>query len=171
LTNGAFHLAPPAEPEETASTTSVLIGVDTHRDFHEAVVISSHGSTLGEMHLPACTSGYEALLDWAMELGAGLSCSILFGIEGTDSYGAGLSRHLKAPQCSVLEVNRPNRQTRRQRGKDDSIDAEVEMLRVLEGIRDSAMRCCTRAITQLKALLIAAPAELREASRTTMTSI
>jgi transposase len=177
------NLAPPAESEETASTTSVLIGVDTHRDFHVAVAISSHGATLGEMHLPACTSGYEALLDWAMELGAGLSCSILFGIEGTGSYGAGLSRHLQAAQCSVLEVNRPNRQTRRQRGKDDSIDAEVaarsllagtatavaksgnaeaEMLRVLKGTRDSAMRCRTRAITQLKALLIAAPAELRE---------
>jgi hypothetical protein len=28
-------------------------------------------SLLGEMHLLACTSGYEALLDWALEFAAG----------------------------------------------------------------------------------------------------
>lgn len=96
---------------------------------------------------------------------------------------AGLSRHLQAAQCSVREVNRPNRQTRSQRGKDDAIDAEAaarsllagtatavaktgnadaEILRVLKSTRDSAVRCRTRAITHLKALLIVVPAELRE---------
>ena len=81
----------------------------------------------------------------------------------------------------MREVNRPNRQSRRQRDKDDAIDAEAaarslragtatatagnadaEILRVLKSTRDSAVRCRTRAITQLKALLIVVPAELRE---------
>jgi transposase len=41
-------------------------------------------------------------------------------------------------------------------------NAEAEMLRVLKSTRDSAVRCRTRVITQLKALLIVVPAELRE---------
>jgi transposase len=80
-------------------------------------------------------------------------------------------------------VNRPNRQIRRHRGKDDAIDAEAaarsllagtatavpktgdadaEILLCLKSTRDSAVRCRTRAITQLKALLSVVPAELRE---------
>jgi transposase len=90
---------------------------------------------------------------------------------------------LQTAGCQVREVNRANRQARRQRGKDNSIDAELaaraliagtasaiaktrnaeaEMLRILKSTRDSAVRCRTKAITQLKALLISAPAHLRE---------
>jgi transposase len=164
-------------------TQSIMVGVDTHRDFHVAVALNSQGSFLGEMHLPACTAGYEALLEWTLELVSNQRPGLLFGIEGTGSYGAGLSRYLQSAGHQVREVNRPNRQARRLRGKDDSIDAEqaarallagtatavaktsnaeAEMLRMLKSTRDSAVRCRTRAISQLKAFLIAAPAELRE---------
>lgn len=112
------------QPEGHPGPVSVFIGVDSHRDFHVAVALSLQGALLSEMHLPACTAGYEALLDWALELSEGQATSLLFGIEGTGCYGAGLSRHLQGAQCSVREVNRPNRQTRRQGGKDDAIDAE-----------------------------------------------
>jgi transposase len=135
-----------------------------------AVALSLQGALLGEMHLPACTAGYEALLDWALELSEGQATSLLFGIEGTGCYGAGFSRHLQAAQCSVREVNRPNRQTRRQRGKDDAIDAEAaarsllagtatavaktvnadaEILRVLKSTRDSTVRCRTQGLLEV----------------------
>jgi transposase len=177
------NVASAAEPVEDPGPALVFIGVDTHRDFHVAVALGLQGAILGEMHLPAQTAGYEALLDWALELADGRPGSLVFGIEGTGCYGAGLSRHLQAADCLVREVNRPNRQTRRQRGKDDAIDAEAaarsllagtatavaktgnaeaEMLRILKSTRDSAVRCRTRAITQLKALLIVVPAQLRE---------
>ena len=65
---------------------SVFIGVDTHRDFHVAVALSLQGSLLGEMHLPACMAGSEALLDWALDLAEGRATSLLFGIEGTGCY-------------------------------------------------------------------------------------
>jgi len=175
-------LAPPLQSTQTLEP-AVFIGVDTHRDFHVAVALNRQGALLGEMHLPARIVGYEALLDWASELIDTHGSGLLFGIEGTGSYGAGLCHALQEAGCEVREVNRPNRQARRQRGKDDSIDAElaaralvagtatavaktsngeVEMLRILKGTRDSAVRCRTRAITQLKALVISAPAELRE---------
>jgi transposase len=104
-TNPASSPAPGDDP----CPVSVFIGVETHRDFHVAVALSLQGSLLGEMHLPAYRAGYEALLDWALELAEGRSTSLVFGIEGTGCYGAGLSRHLQAAHCSVREVNRPNR--------------------------------------------------------------
>ena len=43
-------------------------------------------------------------------------------MEGTGSYGAGLARHLTAAGVDVVDVNRPNRQMRRRRGKTDTVD-------------------------------------------------
>jgi transposase len=143
----------------------MFIGVDTLRVFHDAVALSGQGAVLGEMHLPTRSSGYEALLDWKGEL-AGADCTaLLFGIEGTGSYGAGLYHFLQIAGCQMREVNRPNGQARRQRGKGVSIDAELaaraliagtasaiaksrnteaEMLRILKSTRDSAARCRTK---------------------------
>ena len=64
----------------------------------------------------------EAELEaWARSLGPVRA----FGVEGTGSYGAGLSRFLSGQGHTVLEVNRPDRQLRRQHGKSDPIDAEA----------------------------------------------
>jgi transposase len=107
-------------------------------------------------------------------------------VEGTGSYGAALARFLAANGQVVLEVNRPDRQTRRRRGKSDPTDAEaaaravqagqatlapkagtgqVEMIRVLRVTRQTAIRARTQASNALKALLVTAPAELREQLR------
>src|SRR3712207_925400 len=56
-----------------------------------------------------------------------------FGIEGTGSYGAGLTRTLQTGGYRVLEVNRPDRSARRRKGKDDTIDAEAAARAVLSG--------------------------------------
>ena len=45
------------------------------------------------------------------------------GVEGTGSYGAGIARHLVRAGVHVVEVNRQNRQSRRQSGKLDPLDA------------------------------------------------
>ena len=48
------------------------------------------------------------------------------GWKGQAATGAGLARYLTAADIEVVEVNRPNRQLRRQRGgKSDSVDAEA----------------------------------------------
>jgi transposase len=105
------------------------------------------------------------------------------GVEGTSSYGAGLARYLHAAGVSVVEVDRPDRRTRRARGKSDPIDAYaaartalagtrtivpkagdgiVEAIRVLRVTRRGAVKARTQTINQLKALLVTAPAEVRE---------
>jgi transposase len=69
------------------------------------------------------------LLGWAMRLGEVQR----FGIEGTGSFGAGLSRWLQQQGYQVVEVNRPNRQARRRRGKSDPMDAEAAARAALAG--------------------------------------
>jgi transposase len=54
-------------------------------------------------------------------------------VEGTGCYGAGLARFLTARDQVVLEVNRPDRSTRRRRGKSDPVDAEAAARAVLGG--------------------------------------
>jgi transposase len=109
-----------------------------------------------------------------------------WGVEGTGSYGAALARFLVAQDQVVLEVNRPDRAARRRHGKSDPLDAQaaakavqagdvtvvpkagdgqVEMIRSLRVARQTAMRARTQTINALKALLVTAPAELREQLR------
>ncbi len=107
-------------------------------------------------------------------------------MEGTGSYGAGLASYLISQVHTVIEVNRSDRSTRRRQGKSDPIDAEmaaravlsgvsrglpksgddkVEMLRMLKTTKDSAMKARTQTINQMKALIVTAPAELRDSLR------
>lgn len=48
------------------------------------------------------------------------------GVEGTGSYGAELSRVLVKEELRVFEVNRPNRQHRRIRGRSDPLDSPCD---------------------------------------------
>ena len=44
-----------------------------------------------------------------------------------------LARHLVSEDVDVVEVNRPNRQARRRRGKNDTVDAEAAARAALNG--------------------------------------
>ena len=157
----------------------VIVGVDTHLDEHVAVAIEHHGARLGEYRLATTAKGYKGLESWAIGLGGVAT----FGIEGTGSYGVGLARYLAKCGHTVIEVNRPDRSTRRRLGKSDPLDAEmaarsvlagvarespksgvdkVEMIRVLKITKDSGMKARTQAMNQMKALVVTAPVESRE---------
>ena len=157
----------------------VVIGVDTHQDEHVAVAIDRQGVRLGECRAPANTHGYRQLERWSQDKGE-ISA---VGIEGTGSYGAGIARFLINRGYTVVEVNRPDRSARYRKGKSDPTDAEmaaravlagvasatpksgdgeVEMIRMLKSAKDSAVKARTQAVNQMKALVVTAPAELRE---------
>ena len=104
-------------------------GVDTHRDVHVAAVVDSTGRVLGTAPFPADKTGYEQLGDWLGSQGRVVGV----GVEGTGSYGAGLTRHLTSIGFEVVEVNRPNRQLSRRLGKTDTTDAEAAARAVLSG--------------------------------------
>jgi transposase len=163
----------------TSTRRVVTVGVDTHSDVHHAAVIDEVGRPLADAGFPTTPAGYRRLLAWAGEHGE----ITAFGVEGTGAYGAGLARHLRASGQKVLEVDRPDRKTRRQRGKSDPIDAyaaaaavlsgaaagtpktrdgQVEAIRTLRVARRSAVKARTQAINQLKAVLLTGPAPLRQ---------
>jgi transposase len=96
-------------------------GVDTHRDAHVAAVIDRVGRILATESFPADVSGYRQLSEWMHRLGE----LGRVGVEGTGAYGAGLARHLTAEGVKVMEMDRPNRQLRRRRGKPDPVDVEA----------------------------------------------
>ncbi len=88
------------------SEVVVTIGVDTHAEGHVAVALDQLGRRLGCYTLPTTEPGYAGFLHWASQLGEVHT----IGMEGTGSYGAGLSRWLRARGLRVVEVERPKRQ-------------------------------------------------------------
>jgi transposase len=90
-------------------TRAITGGVDTHADVHVAAALDPIGGLLGVREFPATTAGYASLLGWL----TGFGTVALMGIEGTGSYGAGLSRHVTGAGIRVVEVDRADRQNRR----------------------------------------------------------
>jgi transposase len=175
---------PAPRPEVPADGPAHLVtgGVDTHLDVHVAAALDAIGGLLGTKSFPTTPTGYQQLLAWL----AGFGLIVQVGVEGTSSYGAGLTRVLQAAGISVVEVDRPNRIKRRRVGKSDTLDAiaaaraalagdalgapktkngNVEAIRVLGVVRLSAVKSRTQSLNQIRSLLSTAPAELRERLR------
>ena len=118
----------------TYPTTGVVAGVDTHGDVHVAAVLDPTGRLLATASFASTAAGNRALLAWI----AGHGELIRIGVEGTGSWGAGLTRFLLDHSIDIVEVDRPNRQTRRQKGKSDTIDAEAAARAALNGTATGA---------------------------------
>lgn len=102
-----------------AQQREIILGVDTHLDTHVGAVISKTGKLVGTLSVAAEAAGYLKLISWAASVGK-LSRA---GVEGTDTYGAGLARVLRDHGIEVLEVNCSDRAARRSRGNSDPTDA------------------------------------------------
>jgi len=164
---------------QQAPQRKVAIGVDTHKYLHVAVALDELGGRLADLTVSADSGGYALLEAWA----TGLGRIIAFGIEGTGSYGAGVTSHVRRCGHRVIEVNRPDRRERRLSGKSDLLDAEnaaraalsgratatpkaadgqIEMLRQIKIAKDTAVKARTQAMVTLKTLIVTAPPDLRE---------
>jgi transposase len=158
----------------------VVAGADTHSLTHHVAVLDAvTGALLGDRQFPATQAGYRAILAFIGTFGT----VARFGVEGTNSYGAGLSRHVTTAGIEVREVIRPNRAERRLHGKSDPLDAitaarvalaeeglpvpkssdgPIESIRVLAMVRDSAVKARANVLRQIAMILVSAPAEQRE---------
>ena len=94
---------------------AVTGGIDTHGEVHVAAALDEVGGLLGTQSFGADPEGYSALLTWLESFGY----IGKVGVEGTGSYGAGIARFLARAGVRVVEVDRQNRQARRQTGKSD----------------------------------------------------
>jgi transposase len=160
----------------------VIGGIDTHLDVHVAAALDEKGALLGVESFDTTPAGYRSLLIWL----EGFGPVGLVGVEGTGSYGAGLTRHFHEHDIKVVEVDRPNRQRRRRKGKSDPEDAisaaraaqsgdangnpktrdgNVESIRVLRVARISARKARTQALNQMRSLISTAPDSIRSELR------
>lgn len=172
------HPALPAQ-RVPALAEDVILGVDTHKDIHVAAVITTLGASLAHQEFPTTAAGYRQLISWARSFGIVRRA----GVECTGSYGVALTRALRREDVDVVEVNQPDRATRRKRGKTDAIDADAAARAVLSGratttpktadgpaadmrvlrlAKESAVKARTQAMNQLKAVLLVVDPDLRE---------
>jgi transposase len=169
----------PDQPDHPlGAVVEVTGGVDTHRDTHTAAALDGQGRLLGHQQFPATAAGYAALLGWLRAFGR----LVLVGVEGTGSYGAELALALQQAGVAVVEVDRPDRATRRRDGKSDPLDAQaaaqaaqagradglpkrrggpVQALAALRVARRSAVDQRADVQRQIKSLIVTGPEALR----------
>lgn len=156
----------------------VAVGVDTHKYLHVAAVMDTIAGILDTITIPADSSGFSKLVQWASQYGK----IIVFGVEGTGSYGASLASFLRRRDYKVVEVCRTDRRLRRMNGKSDTLDAEnaaraalsgfanaipksgdgqVEMIRQLKVAHDTAVKQRSATMVTLKSLIVHSEETLR----------
>ncbi len=161
-----------------ADELDFIVGVDPHRDSHAVGVVEVRsGVVVFEASVTADNSGYAEAVRLAERHAPGRRA---FAVEGTGSFGAGLTRFLADHGERVFEVGRLRRE-RRSGGKTDAIDAiraaksvlsqkrpanprssgEREALRALMAAREGAVNAKRAALCQLRDLLVTRPEPLR----------
>ena len=161
----------------------LVVGVDTHLDTHTAAICDDRGRVISQLQIPATTAGYVHVLAWARQVAG--TRAVAWAVEGTRHYGLGLARHLTSQGQQVAEIDCSRHIGKRRAGKSDPIDAvraarellarpapaqmradgDREALRLLMIDRDNAVQSAKTARTALAAVLVTAPADLREQIR------
>jgi len=165
-----------------ADQLDYVVGVDPHRDSHAlAVVHVLSGAVVFEETVVASGDGYVNALKLVDRHAPGRRA---FAVEGTASFGAGLTRFLSGRGERVLEVGRLRRE-RRSGGKTDALDAvraarsvltrerpttpraggERQALQALVAAREGAVNAKRAGLCQLRDLLVTTPEPLRSELR------
>lgn len=129
----------------------VFCGVDTHADSHWLCVLDWRGRKVLSRQFPADAAGYEALAG-AIAAAGEPAC---VAMEGTSSYGAGLTRHLASLGMPVHEIAR-------QRVMRDPETAEYAERARARGKSDrEVMRCLKRYVAREAYRALMHPHEVR----------
>jgi transposase len=154
----------------------VVGGIDTHADTIHVALITTLGREVADHEFRTTAAGYRAAVTFLSAHGP----IDQVGIEGTSSYGAGITRTVLAAGMEVIEVNRPSRSDRRRQGKSDPLDAyhaaravlsgratsapkaeSTQAIRGLHNARRSAVKARTATINQITGMLVTAPEAIR----------
>lgn len=157
-----------------------VAGIDSHKDTIHLAVITATGLEVADHDFPTTTAGYRAAIAWLGEHGP----IAAVGVEGTSSYGLGVTAALRRNGLTVVEVNRTRAAERRKQGKTDRLDAyraarsvlsgeatthpknaSIEPLRALTVTRRSANKALQATWRQIDCLLINASTALRDKYR------
>jgi transposase len=158
-----------------------VIGIDPDRDWVTAAVVEADtAGVVATGRFPADAGGYREVVAWADGYSTGTERA--WAIEGTASYGRGLTAALARCGEWVIEFDRAREKPARDGSKTDELDAiragrETlgrtklatprthhgfrEALRVHTVARDTAVQARTAAINELKAFVVTADDTLR----------
>jgi transposase len=135
----------------------LILGIDTHKDVHVAVVLDRLGRYLAAASFGTTDAANTELVAWTQSYGQVTTA----GVEGTGSYGYRLAQHLTDQGINVVEVNRPDRARRRRKGKTDPVDAEAAARAVLAGDAHAVPKDRNGAVGELRALVVARRSAIR----------
>ena len=162
-----------------------VIGIDPDRDWITAAVLDSKTTgVVATAKFAADNDGYDEAIEWAdTHTEAGDRSWV---VEGSGSYGRGLTAALSRVGEWVIEFDRPHQRSTKDGAKTDELDAvraarealgrhklhtprthdgHREALRVHTITREGVVRARTAAINELKALVLTSPEELRSELR------
>lgn len=173
-----------------ADAVDAVVGADTHRDSHVLEMVTPSGVTVASTTISNSESGFTEALAWISDHAPGER--VVIAVEGTRSYGIGLTRALHAAGATVVEIEQPRRGDRR-RGKSDHIDAHLaavhglrlnadqlptprddgdrEAVRILLSARRELTTTKTAQINRLRALLLAGDDTDRALARRSLTHV
>ena len=158
-----------------------VIGVDPDRDWITVAALDSRTSgVIATDRFPATRDGYRDAIVWAD--GHTVETERAWVIEGTASYGRGLTMALQHHDEFIVEFDRPTRKATKDGAKSDALDAtraarealgrdKLNQPRAHDGIREAirvhtvaraaAVRARTAAVNELKAFIVTAEEQLR----------
>ncbi|GAB2472172.1 IS110 family transposase [Luteococcus sediminum] len=159
-----------------------VAGIDSHKDTIHIAVITATGLEVADHEFATTTVGYRRAVAWLANHGPVAAV----GIEGTSSYGVGITAALRRNGIQVVEVNRTRPADRRKQGKTDRLDAyraarcvlsgeatthpkhdTIEPLRALVITRRGATKSLQACWRQIGSLLVNASPALRDKYRET----
>jgi transposase len=167
-----------------------VIGVDPDRDWITVAALDSRtAGVITTDRFPATRDGYRDAIAWADAHTE--ESERAWVIEGTASYGRGLTMALQRRDELVIEFDRPMRKATKDGAKSDALDAiraarealgrdKLNQPRTNDGIREAirvhtvtraaAVRARTAAVNELKAFIVTADEQLRSELRGLRTS-
>lgn len=163
-----------------ARLTGQVGGIDSPKDTIHVAIVTDIGEPVVDREFATTQVGYREAVAWLIANGP----VPRVGVEGTSSYGLGITAALTRAGLKVVEVNRTRPAERRRHGKTDRLDAyraarsvlsgeattdpkrsSIEPLRALSVGRRSAVKAQQAAWRQIGALLVNAPNEMRDRYR------
>jgi transposase len=101
-----------------------VVGIDTHARTNTYCLIHSRtGAVVDAATFPTTKAGYARAISWIARRSHGTT--VLAAVEGTSSYGAGITDALVDGGFEVAEIRPAARSTHAHAGKSDALDAEA----------------------------------------------
>lgn len=121
-----------------AETVEHVVGIDTHARTHTYCLVHARtGAVIDTATFPTSKTGNARAISWITRRSLG---SVLAAVEGTSSYGAGITAALLEQGLDVAEVRPAARSSHAHAGKSDALDAEAAARAVIGRDYDTLAR-------------------------------